>query len=271
MKVGVMDSGAGGISILNRILRQHPYLSLHYLADSGFAPYGNKSKAALENRLITIGRYFESVQVKAIVVACNTATVAGIDVLRANTYLPVIGVEPAVKPACNGLSNRVVAVLATPFTAQSERLEELVTLWRSDCQVHIIGHPDLANGIDNWPSSRSEVEAMVCDICSQLVAIKANALVLACTHYPLVKFLFSQYLLSTCEIVEPSHGVSAQLLRRLHQGYPNEMQTLLDTNTPIQAELVLESTGEQSELNYLQQWVEDKQKITALQTVDIAI
>ena len=157
MKVGVIDSGAGGLTILNAIHKKQPYLDLVYLADDAFAPYGSKSILQLQERLIKIGRFFENEKVSAIVVACNTATVAAIDALRASTSLPIIGVEPAVKPAFRISKQRKVAVLGTPVTAQSPRLNQLIGLWKSDSQVSVMSSDTLAFDIDAWPETEDKI------------------------------------------------------------------------------------------------------------------
>ncbi|MEO9654593.1 glutamate racemase [Marinomonas sp.] len=220
MKVGVMDSGVGGITILNAIQHQLPFLELHYLADDVFAPYGEKDQASLQERLLKIGRYFEMLGVSAIVVACNTATVAGIETLRQHTSLPVIGVEPAVKPACRISKRREVAVLATPFTAKSERLNNLIDLWKLDSHVTIYSSVSLAFDIDLWPDSKAKIQHTVAQLCAEMKRQKVDTLVLACTHYPLVMNFFKAEMEEGCEIVEPSQGVVAQLLRRLTETYP---------------------------------------------------
>ncbi|MGR0279731.1 glutamate racemase [Marinomonas dokdonensis] len=224
MKVGVMDSGVGGITILNAIQHQLPFLELHYLADDAFAPYGEKDQTSLQERLLKVGKYFEKLEVSAIVVACNTATVAGIEILRRHTDLPVIGVEPAVKPACRISKKREVAVLATPFTAKSERLNKLIDLWKLDSHVTIYSSASLAFDIDSWPASKARIQHTVAQLCSEMKRQQVDTLVLACTHYPLVMEFFTAEMGEECEIVEPSQGVVAQLLRRLTQAYPQLMR-----------------------------------------------
>lgn len=234
MKVGVMDSGAGGLTILNAIHQKHPYLDLVYLADDAFAPYGSKSITQLQDRLVKVGRFFENEKVCAIVVACNTATVAAIDALRASTSLPIIGVEPAVKPAFRLSKKRRVAVLATPVTAESPRLNQLIDLWKEDSHVSIMSSLTLAFDIDAWPETEEKVKQTIEQLSQEMLAQNIDTLVLACTHYPLVKHLFEQILGDECEIIEPSEGVTAQLIRRLTESYPNDMSQLLDVVSTCQ-------------------------------------
>ncbi len=253
MKVGVIDSGAGGLTILNAIHKKQAYLDLLYLADDGFAPYGDKTTEQLQQRLIAIGQFFEREQVAAIVVACNTATVAAIDTLRANTYLPVIGVEPAVKPAFRLGKKRKVAVLATPVTAKSPRLNQLIALWQADSEVHIMSSASLAYDIDAWPESQGRVRQTIESLCAKMKQDQVDTLVLACTHYPLVKSYFIECLGSACDIVEPSEGVSAQLKRRLEAAYPEKMSLAIHSSKEGQIDLCTSSS--EDSLERLLNWV----------------
>ncbi|NVK75201.1 glutamate racemase [Marinomonas sp. CT5] len=261
MKVGVMDSGAGGLTILNAINQKHPYLDLVYLADDAFAPYGSKSVEQLEERLVKIARFFEHEKVSAIVVACNTATVAAIDALRASTSLPIIGVEPAVKPAFRLSKKRRVAVLATPVTAQSKRLNQLIELWKADSHVSIMSSSTLAFDIDAWPQSKDKVSETVQQLSQQMMAESIDTLVLACTHYPLVKNVFEQFLGSECEIIEPSEGVTAQLIRRLKDSYPDEMRILLDQDVDKLGHIELCSSLGFQNMPRLASWVKSSSVI----------
>ena len=263
MKVGVMDSGVGGLTILNAIQHQLPFLELHYLADDAFAPYGEKDQASLQERLLKIGKYFEKLGVSAIVVACNTATVAGIETLRQHTELPVIGVEPAVKPACRISKKREVAVLATPFTAKSERLNNLIDLWKLDSHVTIYSSASLAFDIDSWPVSEAKIQQTVAQLCTEMKRQQVDTLVLACTHYPLVMEFFKAEMGEGCEIVEPSQGVVAQLLRRLVQAYPELMSESKTANTA--SHIYLYSTQSEQSTERFLHWLKLPESIVSKQ------
>ena len=262
MKIGVMDSGAGGLTILNAIHKKQPHLDLIYLADDAFAPYGNKSVAQLQDRLIKVGRFFEKENVCAIVVACNTATVTAIDALRASTSLPIIGVEPAVKPAFRLSKQRKVAVLATPVTAESERLNQLINLWKADSQVSVMSSSTLAFDIDAWPETEEKIKLTIQELSQEMLANNIDTLVLACTHYPLVKHFFEQALGSECEIIEPSEGVTAQLIRRLEESYPEKMCALREPNSQQEGKIELCSSLGFKNMQRLVSWVVASQVIT---------
>lgn len=260
MKVGVLDSGAGGLTILNSIQQKLPYLDLLYLADEAFAPYGDKSIPQLQQRLVSLGRFFEQEGVAAIVVACNTATVVGIETLRRSTHLPIIGVEPAVKPACRLSKQRRVAVLATPVTAKSDRLNQLIDLWKADSQVSILSSNTLAYDIDAWPDSQSKVIAAIETLATEIQINNIDTLVLACTHYPLVKPLFESVLGKGCEIIEASVGVAAQLLRRLELELPEPLLSRIQSNAVGRVELC--STKGLDNMARLQSWIVVKDTVS---------
>jgi len=264
-----MDSGAGGLTILNAIHKKQPYLDLVYLADDAFAPYGSKSISQLQERLIKIGRFFEKENVCAIVVACNTATVAAIDALRTSTTLPIIGVEPAVKPAFRLSKQRKVAVLATPVTAESPRLNQLIDLWKADSQVSIMSSSTLALDIDAWPETEEKVRKTIQTLSQEMLAKNIDTLVLACTHYPLVKHLFEQMLGSDCDIIEPSEGVTAQLIRRLEESYPKEMEDLLMSGSLQEGKIELCSSLGLKNMPHLTSWVLASQVIIDRRHVSI--
>ncbi len=119
--IGVFDSGAGGLSILNSIHDLLPTENLLYVADSAYAPYGPKGEAFIQARCETIMQFFLQHEVKAVVLACNTATAAAIAELRQKYSLPLIGVEPAIKPAAGQSRSGVVGVLATSGTIASDK------------------------------------------------------------------------------------------------------------------------------------------------------
>lgn len=214
IKIGVMDSGAGGLTILQSIRAALPQADLLYFADQAYAPYGAQSNELITHRLITIAQYFAQQGCQLMVVACNTATVAGISHLRAATQLPVVGVEPAVKPACSCSLRKRVTVLATLATSRSRRLNDLIDTWRFDTEVSILASPTLATLIDCMPQSLESVRHEVRRIADLVMSNQSDTLVLACTHYPLIKEMFDE-VLPNVVIVEPSKGVTAQVLRLL--------------------------------------------------------
>ncbi|SBS31813.1 Glutamate racemase 2 [Marinomonas aquimarina] len=235
IKIGVMDSGAGGLTILQSIHAALPQADLLYFADQAFAPYGARDNDCIAQRLITIADYFVRQGCQLMVVACNTATVAGIAKLRAATSMPVVGVEPAVKPACSSSLCKRVTVLATLGTSKSRRLNDLIDTWRLDTQVSIVASPSLASLIDAMPQSLLAVRAEVQRIAELVQQNQSDTLVLACTHYPLIKEMFDE-VLPDVVIIEPSKGVTAQVLRLLQDGHHESGEGRLSLLTNVDGE-----------------------------------
>jgi len=227
-KVGVLDSGVGGLSILTEIMQQAPDIELHYFADNAFAPYGNLDTEQIQQRVLAVCRFFIELKVDAIVIACNTATVEAIDFIRTSALIvenliPIIGVEPAVKPAAITSSNGKVTVLATPVTCKSQRLNKLVEQ-HTHIQSGVINKIEficlesatLAFDIDYLPNTLNKVESEILRIREIMRTENSDTLVLACTHYPLIKNLFAQHFDNHIEIIDPNNGVTLQLLHRLN-------------------------------------------------------
>lgn len=248
--IGVMDSGAGGLSILTSIRAALPAANLIYFADQAFAPYGDLTPDIIQQRLARIGHFFSEQGCQMMVVACNTATVAAIASLRAQLSIPIVGVEPAVKPACSASRRKRVTVLATPTTAGSVRLLDLIDTWRAESEVTVMASQSLASLIDQMPQSEYALEAEVKRICEAVQAQESDALVLACTHYPLIGERFAAYL-PNVSIVEPSRGVTAQVLRLLQRH--NLCDEALNGE---KGTLILQSSGQQAAINSLQFWAQ---------------
>src|SRR5574340_1478524 len=147
--IGVFDSGMGGLSVLRRIRAELPAEDLFYVADSGHAPYGGKSLQYIERRCLAISDFLVERGIKALVVACNTATAAAVATLRARYAMPVVGVEPAVKPAVERTRSGVVGVLATASTVQSARLAGLIGRFAGRARVVVQPCPGLVERIES--------------------------------------------------------------------------------------------------------------------------
>nr|NIU62727.1 glutamate racemase [Stutzerimonas stutzeri] len=160
--VGVFDSGVGGLSVLREIRRRLPHESLLYLADSAHVPYGEKSPEYIRERCRIIAAFFVEQGAKALVLACNTATAAGVTELR-ELYpdLPIIGMEPAVKPAAAATRSGVVGVLATTGTLKSARFAALLDRFAGDVRVITQPCPGLVERIEAGDLASDETRAML--------------------------------------------------------------------------------------------------------------
>lgn len=185
--IGVFDSGLGGLSILKHLRRVMPHERFIFLADQAYVPYGGKSGKQLCTRTSKIARLFLSYRTKAIVVACNTATVYAIEHLRDTFSVPFIGTVPAVKPACRGSKQKVIAVLSTPATAKSPALKKLVRAYAQQCTVVRIGCAGLEEAVEHGALESSETRKLLETYLRTARSRGADRLVLGCTHYPFLK------------------------------------------------------------------------------------
>ena len=210
--VGFFDSGVGGRCVLDAFLRLCPHEPTAYLADSENCPYGNKSPAeitALSKRMASalIARGCE-----VVVVACNTATAAAIDVLRKEwPGVRFVGMEPAVKPAALGSKSGVVAVLATRGTFNGRLYRE--TSAKFSCSVKIIEciADEFVDLVERGVVSGAEAEEAVRRRIEPLIAAGADRIVLGCTHFPHLKHLMENVADGRAEIVDPSDAVARRI------------------------------------------------------------
>jgi glutamate racemase len=223
--VGIFDSGVGGLSVLRHIQAQLPHEHLLYVADSGYAPYGDKPEALVIARVLAIADFLIGQGAKAIVVACNTATVAAVRVLReTHPGMPVVGVEPGLKPAAALTRNGKVGVLATARTLQGAKFLLLRDQIHGDTGVDFLLQPcvGLADQIEFGEVESSITTAMLDRFIAPLLAQEADTLVLGCTHYPLVRGAIERLLVSSghgdVALVDTGDAVVRQLARLLVAG-----------------------------------------------------
>jgi glutamate racemase len=213
--VGIFDSGIGGLSIALEIRRELPHERLLYVADSGYAPYGDQPSEFIERRALAIVDFFVQKNAKAVVVACNTATAVAVDALRARWSMPIVAIEPAVKPAAAASRSGVVGVLATTQTIASTRFERLADTFGRDVEILAQPCPGLVDRIEAGDLSGTETRRLVHTYVAPLIEKGADTLVLGCTHYPLVRDLIEHAAGPGVTIIDPAAAVARELRRRL--------------------------------------------------------
>lgn len=212
---GVFDSGVGGLSILCGIHQLLPAENLLYVADSAHAPYGPKGDAFIRQRCATIMQYFVQQNVKAVVVACNTATAAAVAQLRERSSLPVIGVEPALKPAAALSRSGVVGVLATSGTIASDKFLNLQSRFVSEVEFITHACTGLVEHIEQVVPDEKALRELLKSFIHPLLERRADTLVLGCTHYSLIRELIQEVAGSDVTIVDAGSAVAKELRRRL--------------------------------------------------------
>ena len=215
--IGIFDSGVGGLSVLREIRRELPHEDLLYVADSGHAPYGEKPADEITERAEAIAGFLIDQGAKAIVVACNTATGVSVDALRARWQVPIVGIEPAIKPAVGITKSGVVAVLATSQTIASPRFTRLVDTFASGVTVLAQPCPGLVERVEEGDLSGPGTVALVEIYLRPLLERGADALVLGCTHYPFVTEVITAIAGPGVTIIDPAAAVARELRRRLER------------------------------------------------------
>jgi glutamate racemase len=220
--IGVFDSGIGGLSVLKHIRASLPNEDLLYFADSGNAPYGGRPEAEIVERSQAIAEFLMQYNAKALVVACNTATAAAIQALRARyPTLPLVGVEPGLKPASALTGTGTVGVLATKRTLASEKFKLLHQQISAATNVRFLVQPciGLADQVEKGELHSAETAALVRTYIEPLIEQGADTLVLGCTHYPFVRPLIEEIIGRITSrpimIVDTGEPIARQLVRLL--------------------------------------------------------
>jgi glutamate racemase len=246
--IGIFDSGIGGLSVLRHVRTLLPNEELLYFADSGFAPYGEKPESVIVERALGIAAFLLRFNIKAMVVACNTATAAAIAALRERyPDLQVVGVEPGLKPAAALTRSGVVGVLATAGTLASDKFQKLQQQTSATTGVTFIAQAcnGLADQIEKGELRSRDTAALVQRYVAPLLAQKADTLVLGCTHYPFVEPLITKVAASvggSVHLVDTGEPVARQLERLLNQ------HGLLRADAPPQGTLSAYTTGSRTAL-----------------------
>lgn len=187
----VFDSGVGGLSVLQHIRRALPKASVVYAADNAGYPYGTKSEAEIASRVpALLGRLVERYHPRIIVIACNTASTIALAHVRSALDLPVVGTVPAVKPAALLSKTRVIGVLGTEATVRQPYVDNLVAEFASDCLVLRYGSAELVDMAEaklrGAPPSPEDMRRVMQGLYGQDSGDRIDAVVLACTHFPLL-------------------------------------------------------------------------------------
>ena len=215
--IGVFDSGVGGISVLQHIHALLPNEKLLYMADSKYAPYGNKTPAEIQARCFEIADFFMTQNIKTLVVACNTATAAAVDELRARYSLPIIGMEPAVKPAAEASKNGIVGVLATTGTLKSAQFAALLESYGRNVEVVTQACVGLVECIERGELDAAGTKALIRQYCTPLLAHGADTIVLGCTHYPFVRAAIREVVGDKVSLIDTGAAVASYLKLRLQE------------------------------------------------------
>lgn len=213
--IGVFDSGLGGLTVLAALQKQLPHAHFLYFADTRFLPYGDRSESFLRERGVAIAQHLEQLGCQAIVIACNTATAAAAESIRAQCTLPVVALEPAVKPAVALSQKNRIGVLATTRTLDSQRFRRLLANHAGNTTVIAQACPGLAEAIETDGPDSAAVSHLLDQYLQPLADADLDVVVLGCTHYPWVKDAIAARLGNHVAIVDSGEAVARQVERRI--------------------------------------------------------
>lgn len=219
----VFDSGVGGLSIVGEIRRALPQATISYASDNGYFPYGTKSESALVDRVDRVLRALvKETHPHMIVVACNTASTVALPHVRAHFSLPIVGVVPAIKPAAQTSRSKVIGLLGTPGTVTRDYTRQLINDFAADCQILPVGSSALVELAElklrgQEPDSNQFLEALQPLIQSEHFAA-LDTVVLACTHFPLVREELSAALGKPVSWVDSGEAIARRVSSLLASG-----------------------------------------------------
>ncbi len=213
--IGIFDSGLGGLSVLREVRALLPHETLLYLADSRYAPSGDKPQAFVQARTLQACEWLAAQGCKALVVACNTATAHGIQALRERLPLPIVGVEPGLKPAVAASRSKVVGVLATANTLASDKFARLLHSLEDQCRFVCQPGGGLVARIEQGDVDGPQVRERLQTCLAPLLEAGADTLVLGCTHYPFLSETVRELIGERMTLIDTGVAVARQLQRKL--------------------------------------------------------
>lgn len=214
--IGFFDSGLGGLSVMKKAIEDMPEEEFIYLGDSANAPYGIKENVEIKRLTLNGIEFLIDKGVKGIVVACNTATSVAIEDLRMKYKdIPVIGIEPALKPAVELKRDGKIIIMATNATLKEKKFEKLMGKYAQDNVIVPLPCPGLVEYIENGILEGKEIDDFLRNLLKEHISSKIGSMVLGCTHYPFVKKAISNIVGPEVAIIDGSKGTSRELKRQL--------------------------------------------------------
>lgn len=216
--IGVFDSGMGGISVLRELVKIMPNEDYIYFGDSKHAPYGMKTLEEVRRLTMEHAAALFDEGAKGLVVACNTATSAAVRLLREMyPHIPIVGIEPAVKPAVMFKEHPTVLVMATPMTIREEKLHKLINRYTDQATIIPLACPGLMDFVERGDLDGEDLRSYLKELLFGFRDRKIDAAVLGCTHYPFAKSMIQEILGPSVEIFDGGPGTAREMKRRLQE------------------------------------------------------
>jgi glutamate racemase len=214
-QAGIFDSGVGGLTVAAAIRRLMPALPVLYIADTAYFPYGDRPESEVTARALALSAQLIEAGCNLIVVACNTASSAALEAVRARFDVPIVGMEPPLKPAAERTRSGRVLVLATPSTARGERLQRLHREHGGDAQIETVPMPGLADLVEAGEVDSPRVESALANALAGPLAAGTDEIALGCTHYGFLRPALAKLVPAGVEVLDAAEPVA----RRVRQQF----------------------------------------------------
>lgn len=234
-KIGILDSGVGGLSVLLEIRKLLPNHPIEYIGDSEWCPYGNKPPGLIQQRMLHLSNHLIEQGAGIIVIACNSATIHGIETLRSRFSIPFVGMEPAVKPASETTKTNVIGVLATEASIAGEKFHHLLHTHAPPSKIKVITQPCPAfvDLVEAGTLNGEEVDSAIKEYTQPMLDADADTLVLGCTHYPFLRESIQNIVGDGVTLIDTGAAVARRV------------QSLLTDNvSPSKPSISIQTTGE---------------------------
>ena len=266
VNIGIFDSGIGGMTLLHQALVSLPNEKYIFYADTDNVPYGTKTREQVIALVDDVMRFMIAHDCKAVVIACNTATAVAAKTMRAKYQIPIIGIEPAVKPAVAESHGKRVMVVATPLTVKEKKLKNLVERVDDAHLVDLLALPKLVEFAERGEFSSDAVEQYLRDRLLTYQIEEYGELVLGCTHFNYFKDSFQKILPKGVHIIDGSEGTIRQLARVLKERNQLEEAAIDETKNDTRVRYFYSGRElkEESELAYIRQLHERLEKMRRL-------
>lgn len=214
--IAVFDSGVGGISVLRELVGQLPYEDFVFFGDSKNAPYGTRTLKEVRSLTEAAAGHLISRGCKALVLACNTATSASVERLREKyPHLPIVGLEPSLKPACEFMEHPAVLVMATPMTVRETKFKTLLSCYENKADIYLLPCPGLVEFVERGELCGPEIERHLEALLEPYRDKHFDAVVLGCTHYPFAAAAISKVIGCDVKMFDGGFGAAKQTRRLL--------------------------------------------------------
>lgn len=233
MRVGIFDSGIGGLTVLGEAIKALPDADFLYYADTFYAPYGTKDKAFVKARVLDIAKYLSAFELDALVVACNTATSIAVKALRSMYDFPIIGMEPAVKYGLDHFKGKRILVMATDLTLKEDKYHDLLDTYDINHRVDSLPMPGLVEFAEKRIYDGNEVVTYIKEALANYELLAYDAIVLGCTHFIFFRDLIQSLVPDSVQVIDGNAGTVRQLKRRLEsvKGHHSHGQIQYFTST----------------------------------------